>query len=412
MIEAIAAAIGVVVGICLSLIPGLHPALILGLIVASPIPAITGPGPCTCFIAAAAGVTIYSRRLNSVYNVAAGSDDTSSMEPALKMTADGDGATALRLMIAAADLAIIVAIVLAAVTTVFSFNDVNAPKALNQLLGPIGIVVILIWLAATVLKAKHKLLTILGLTAVAAIGYITLHHPHLTGDAHQLAPIMSGVFGIPIALTILMSPVNELPPQNKAKAIPVDPSLAVIGVVVGAITGFLAGLGAGSLVSLFESHAEDDAGYLLMASAAESMNDVLALGLILIAGMGRSGEAIALGKVAGQTSIPQGLIGFAIVVIAAVIGRQLVFALEHWYQDFIRSQAPKTWASIIIAIASAQLLLLTHPITGILVTLAAIGVSLWMRSQSLPLQTSFGALAIPLVLQHVGAVPALNAIVF
>lgn len=411
MSELLAIAFGVIAGVVTCLVPGLHPGLVLGLAILV-LPSLIGTAASALAVAAAAGVSLYLKRLNAVYNPQAGGDDVASMEPALRMTCNGQGAAALRLMVTGIDLSIAFGLLLCVVILIFHAYDINAPKALNKLLGPLGIVVILIWIATTISRAKAPGLTALSFVVLGGVGYVVLHHPALVGDRHQLAPIMSGVFGIPIAISVLLASASSLPPQQEPEPVSANIALAIIGVFTGAVTGFLAGLGAGSLVSLLQDLASDDIDYLLLSSSAESSNDVLAMLLILIATMGRSGEAVALGHVAGTISIPQGLAIFGVILFGAAVGRTLTFQLESWYQGFIGSRQPQTWATLVLVIAASQILLMTSTVIAIVLTTAAVVISLWAREKELPLQTSFAALAVPLVLQYLGLVPSLNTILF
>jgi hypothetical protein len=145
-----------------------------------------------------------------------------------------------------------------------------------------------------------------------------------------------------------------------------------------------------------------------MTSGAAAGNDLLALLLILVATMGRSGEAVVLGQVAGQPGIGVSALLFALVVVGAGIGRKLVFALEAVYHNTISKFDPRWTSALVIVLGLWQLAATSAPGFALVLMLAATAISLWSRSQRLPQQVAFGALALPLVVQYMGGVPTIN----
>lgn len=407
------AVFGIVTGIITSLIPGLHTGLALALLLAFGVQSIFGTEFAISFIATAVGTSLYTRRLANVYHPSAGSGNVASLDPALALTAQGRGPDALRIMIAGTDTAWPLIGISCLCLLFAGIGHINIALNLNKALSGLGLIVIGAWIAMTIQRSNNQLMALAGFFMIGLLGYITLHHPGLKGNEHAMAPLMSGLFGIPIMLAVLKErSASGLPPQKLSKVIEIDRAGGVMGSILGALTGFLAGLGAGSLVTLLADENTTHEDYLLLSSSAESTNDIMALLLVLIAGMGRSGEAVLLGRVAGETTASQIFIILCLIMLAAFVGRKITFALEPVYDKLIRLFPTQFWAMLVLCLAIGQVLLTGNVLLGLTLTFAGVCLSLWARSCKLPLQVSFAGIAIPVLISNTGMAPTLNSLVF
>lgn len=416
MIEALALAAGIVSGIGLSFVPGVPLTLILALLLVLGLPKLVGVAAATCFVASAAGAGVYARRLGAVYHPSAGAGGAASVDVSLRLTADRRGADALRLMVLGTDLAWIPVLLLAVVVAVAAISaQANAAAELERVISYAGVPVIIWWVAHTCWKSHDTAGTALGFGLMALFGYACMHAPALTGGEHQMAVLMGAVFGVPITLSLLAERGDgailrdQLPPS---RGLLVSFQPGIFGAVLGCVCGFLAGLGAGSLVSMAESATDSDESYLLMASAGEAANDLLALLLIVLAGVGRSGEAVLLGRVAGRLDIMAGLLVFVAVAAGAYAGRLAVFKYEHRYRQAIAGVNPVVPAAIVLVLIIGQASLTGFVVASVAFLVSGTCISLWARERKLPVQVSFGALAIPVALQSLGLVPTLNSLLF
>jgi TctA family transporter len=408
MIEALAAAAGLFAGIALALVPGLHIALVFVFIV------MLFPGAATaCFVATAAGASIYAKRLALVYNPQAGSLDVLSPEPAIRMTRDGNGPQALRLSLAGADTAATYVLAVATLILLATVAGLNVVDLATKALRPVTTLVIIVWALTVVVSSSKPFKTCLGLGLTAAVGFLCLHHPALTGDAHQLAPLLTGLFTVPIILGTLKS--GGIPPQVRfhETTFEQDPDLARLGALTGLATGFLAGLGAGSLCSLWASRCETDEDYLLLSAAAETANDLFALVLVLVAGITRSGEAAALARlVPNQSSTTAVAALLLLTLVGAVVARLLVLKLEAPYIKFVRQLHRWIIPVFILGLAFAQVVSTQSPLVALAITVAAACTALLCRRHELPQQVAFAALALPLLVQQLGLVGPITATLF
>jgi TctA family transporter len=201
---------------------------------------------------------------------------------------------------------------------------------------------------------------------------------------------------------------NGLPDQSESRTVDARIELGLLGTITGMVTGFFAGLGAGSLVTFFGNQAETDEEYLLMTSASEAANDLMALMLVLVAGMGRSGEAVLLGRTINAPSFGQACLVMVMVALAAMVGRAACFKLEKGYTTLVALVPARLMAVLVIGLAVWQVSLVGHPLLAGSLTLAGVCLSLWARSCKLPLQVSFAGIALPLVVQGLGFAPNLS----
>lgn len=414
MIEALGILSGAISGCALSFVPGLHVALVLTLLFTSGVLKPLGPTGVPCFLAGAAGALVYARRLGTVYHPTASSESAASLDPALRLTQAGRGRECLRLMVFGADVAWIPVAIGLLVVTLGEATGVNLAKEAAEAFRVITVPAIGLWALYTVLRSRHKGMTLTGLLLTGVAGYVVLHHPVLVGNEYQLAPLMTGLFAVPIMTQVLKERGAEVPAQLPWNGrLEGDPTKAVVGAFVGTLSGFFAGLGAGSLIGLLSGWCkDDDADYLLLSAAGEAADDILALVLVLVAGTGRSGEAVILGQAAQRPGLPQALALIGAIAFGAWVGRKFVLKAEGSYLRFLTCLPPAFWGLLVIALGLVQVVATGHPLLGLGLTASAALIGLWSRQCRLPLQTAFAALALPLVAAHLGLVPVLNGVLF
>lgn len=408
----VGSALGAVLGLGLSLVPGLHAALGIALMLGVLIKALGGLGAACC-VAAAVGVGFYVRHLGAVYHPSAGAVNVASLDPAMRLTNLGRGADVLRLMVLGTDMSWVPVGILASILCLGLLAGVNLANVAKSMLSLIGPLAIGWWVFYTCSRSAKPALTAIGFLIVGAYGYVVLHHPGLAGNEHQLAPLMSGLYALPIMLATLAARSKGLPPQKAPKKrLILKRHLGTTGAWLGCATGFLPGMGSSSVVGLAGSQAKSDEDYILLASAGQSSNDSLALLLMLAAGMGRSGESVLLGRAMPQPNFMACVTVVLVFLISVAYGRKLVFQLESIYARFIKSQPPVVWGALVIGLAILQVLMTGQILIGLGLTACGCMIALWCRVNHLPLQVSFSALACPLVIQSMGLVPLVNGMVF
>jgi TctA family transporter len=418
MLLPFAVALGALLGIGLSLVPGLHVATVLAILVAAGLSGSVPPGVAAAAVAAAAGASLYARRLALVYHPAANTSVHASLDPALRLTKAGRAADAMAVATAGTDMAIAVGTPVVVVIGIGLAAGFDLIGWLDGAVKFLGVPVICFWVVHTVFSANAKGLTAVGFGAAALFGYTTLNHPSLSPD-HAIAPVLAGLFGIPLMLQVLSDRHGRGLPQQfpVSKSIDVNTQLGLLGTCIGALTGFFAGLGTSSLVSLAAGSARNDEDYLLLASAGEASNDLMAIVLAVVAGLSRSGEAVLLTRIAPEPGAATGTAIVLALAVGAFVGRYAVIHLQAGYQRFVETTPVSVSAVFVLATGMVPIALAgaagpAHLLVAFGLTAAGTLLGCWCRQQELPAQVPFGALAIPLVIQAAGFGPGLRALVF
>jgi TctA family transporter len=282
-------------------------------------------------------------------------------------------------------------------------------------------------------SGTRPFLTLLGLLLTGLYGYSLFHNPGMVGKTYQITPLLVGLFGIPIALGVLLDPdVSDNVRDGVRWQLLVDPWIGLKGALVGCFTGFFAGIGSASVTAIaFDAIKEEVTEeldeetcekintqiYVCLGSASSFANDYMALLLMLTVGMGRSGEAIALGRSltgAGGWVAPMAIL---CIIYGAAAGRAVVTRYQKQYGTLVRKVKPKVLVTITLIISCIPVVLAGGWSIGGQLTvwsycLCGWLLSTWCRHNYLPNQVAFGAFTIPLVAGGLGLVPWLNSWLF
>ena len=408
------------VGFSLGLIPGLSVALGLGLFVVLGMHHLIGNLETACFIASAAASAIYSRNLALVANPLVTVENVEALDPVLRMVLGGKGPQALKLQTFAVDISWIPIAFLGGVLVLATSCGLDLAKFLDDTLTVLGIPLILCWVW-TCIKASHRpRRTALGLTLTSVFGYLVLHAPAISGSEYQLGPILAALFGVPIAFMAYSAPMIE--PEDMDLEVEhedtlIRQELGVLGAFIGCATGFFAGLGSTSLVAMVGSLSDSDEDYVLMSTAGSASNDIMALLLVVAAGMGRSGEAVLLGRMVSEPHLSVTLIVGLAVAFGAYLGRSQTLRMAKRYAQLIGKIPRKGVIGVGLALTLMPVFLaggasVVGQLTTWLLLVCGLLVAAWCRVNYLPNQVAFGSMAIPLVIQSCGLVPYVNRILY
>ncbi|AZH25720.1 tripartite tricarboxylate transporter permease [Haloplanus aerogenes] len=333
------ALVGVALGTCSGLTPGLH-ANNFALLLASAVPVL--PGPTVALGAAMLAAGVVHTFLDVVPALTLGVPDPATAAvtlPGHRLVLDGRGREALRLSALGSGLAVVVAL-LAAVPVTRAVEAVypTLRRHLPLLLVAVGVV-----LVATESTWRRRGAAVVVLAAAAGLGWVVLDldptGPVAAGGV--LAPLFAGLFGAPVLIEALSG--EGIPPQA-------DPTVtldrrtilgtASAGAGAGALVGYLPGVSAavGTVLVLPAVPGESGArGFLVASSGANTANTVFALFALVTFGMPRTGVMVAMdraGTVAGTgvlvgTACLAAAVGFALVVSVGDAYLRTVGRLDH-----------------------------------------------------------------------------------
>jgi putative membrane protein len=400
---------GILLGTITGLVPGLHSTLIL-LLLAGSLSAGFGPVNTAVFIISAACTGIYTHCLAGTFHPVA-STNMDGQDPVLRMTSKGKGLTALRLQIDAIDSSMhVITIIVAILATLSAIVQGSLLEMMQSVIKPMAIVVIFIWIIYTCVQSKNAILTFLGLMTTGLYGYIVLHHPLLRGNEHSLLPILNGLIAIPMLVTAMMDTKSRIKKQFKLPIPEMPRDLAVIGALVGSSTGFLAGLGTSSFITLFTHKLTSDEKYVYASAAAQAANSITAILLIMTLGIGRSGEAVLLGRIVPSIKTEPITIALLVVCMVASLaaGSVITKKITMPYIQVAQKLPIRMTSGFLLVMSVFSLTLVGNHTVAVLATIPGVIISLICRKLELPQQVMFGCLAIPLVFYYLDLVPTLN----
>jgi putative membrane protein len=324
------ALLGVALGTCSGLTPGLH-ANNFALLLASVVPVL--PGPTVALGAAMLAAGVVHTFLDVVPALALGVPDPATAAvtlPGHRLVLDGRGREALRLSALGSGLAVVVALVVAvpvtrAVETVYP----TLRRHLPVLLAAVGT-----FLVGTEPTWRRRFGAVATLGVAAGLGWLVLDleptGPVAAGGV--LAPLFAGLFGAPVLIEALSG--RGVPPQA-------DPTVtldrrtvlgtATAGAGAGALVGYLPGVSAavGTVLVLPAVPGRSGArGFLVASSGASTANTVFALFALLALGTPRTGVMVAMER--ADTVASAGVL-LGTVCLAAAVGFALVVSVGDAY---------------------------------------------------------------------------------
>ncbi len=329
-----AVAVGVFLGTCSGLVPGLH-VNSLALLLAAAAPSVPGPPQLVGAAMLAAGVT--HSFLDVVPTLALGVPDPAmavSALPGHRLVMGGRGREALRVSALGSGVAVAVAFVLGVPVTAAA--TVVAPLVYEHL--TVVVVALLVVLLAREPTRRSRLGAVLAVAASGALGVLALPmRPDSvmpTGDV--LAPLFAGLFGTPVLIEAFRGagvPEQDDPAVAGGPRSVAGPGFA--GSLAGAAVAYVPGM-SGAIAAVFAveaTRADGDRAFIAALSGVNTANTVFALYALLALGNAHTGVLVAFERAALPKTLPLLL---ASVALAACAGAVLVPVLGDRYFRFVR----------------------------------------------------------------------------
>lgn len=323
-------ALGVALGTCSGLTPGLH-ANNFALLLASFAPALPGP-PLLAGIAMLAAGVVHTF-LDAVPALAIGVPDAEMAVAALpghKMVLEGRGHEALRLSAVGSAVAVVLAIPLAIPITLAMVR--YYPVLHDHMSVVLGLVAGFLIITET--GRRGIVGGVISFLASGALGWVILDlEPAAPLDGGGvLAPLFAGLFGAPVIIDAIDG--GGVPPQadgrlqltRRAAVIP-----AAAGSAAGAIVGYLPGVSSAiaAVVALIAAPNEDpDRSFIIATSGVDTANSIFALFALVALGTPRTGVLVAVDDAGVPLNLPVLLFTIAAAAAAAVA---LLLLIGDWY---------------------------------------------------------------------------------
>lgn len=329
-----AISLGILLGTCSGLVPGLH-VNNLALLLAAAAPSVPGPPHLVGAAMLAAGVT--HSFLDVVPTLALGVPDAAmavSALPGHRLVMGGRGREALRVSALGSGAAVGVAFVLGLPVTWVAKRV--APLVYANL--PVVVALLVVSLVARERTWRARIGAVLAVAASGALGVFVLPLKPSgvvpTGDV--LAPLFAGLFGVPVLLAAFRG--AGVPEQD-------DPAIAgrardvlgpgVAGSVAGSAVAYIPGV-SGAIAAVFAldlTRADGDRAFVAALSGVNTANTVFALYALFALGDPHTGVLVAFERAKLPRTLPLLL---ASVALAAVVAAVLVPVLGDRYFRLVR----------------------------------------------------------------------------
>lgn len=398
---------GLVLGLA-GLVPGLHFAMVL--LSAGPwLIHNLGLAEGILAMVTSVGVARSMHTLTVVYHPVA-ADQIASADPAQRLRARGQGQYATQIMSDSLWVGVTAVVAVVGVSLIMGIGTTNPLKGYLKAFSLLIIPAIPAWIGFTIYKAKNKWETLVVFTACGILGILALDHPSVRGSSQSMTPLLAGVFGLPILLASILQG-SKHPNTKKLEPIRVNHDttqlLNWIGMLVGFLSVTLPGLSNSSLVSTLQDHAQDDAQYLRVASVAESVGELFALLLGILALASRSSDAAVISQVV-RTTVGDYALGpqfpwiIMITLVGAVwIGLKLTSLLGIPYR-VLMNLVPQNIQSLIVALGVVWVVWSHTGSWGLCVMFAGTMIHFGARKLGTPNQAFFACIVVPMCVSMLG----------
>jgi len=398
MIVVLATLAGTLTG-CLSIIPGLHAtALVAGLLPLLGAHGLAG----SCFVVSAAGAAMITQALSKTFQPAT-RETLRSATPEVRMAYAGEGLRAVMIQVISTGAgAVGTMLCLAPLAVMAAMFPDDVRPALQTISKWAQVPAMLYFVFMTLAHAGHKFMTTLVVALAGLLGFYSMNRVELMGNPASLAPLLTGIFVLPVTLSILghSGKTQPIPAQSQANNVQYYKT-AWVSLAGGMATAVISGIGASSAVASMAKTATEDE-YLAMQATAEGANNTLALLLLILIGAGHSSTAVAVQEMSG---INVGLVAGATILLAGGIGiaagTQFAGRYAEQYARLITLVNPKLVAALVL-LASVGVLLAETGMAGAVVAVAAGALGYAARVSMVPNQALLMVLTGPVIIQKLG----------
>ncbi|GGN19752.1 tripartite tricarboxylate transporter permease [Halarchaeum nitratireducens] len=367
-------AVGIGLGTCSGLTPGLH-VNTLAVLLAAAAPLVPGPARGVAVAILVAGV-VHSI-LDVVPALALGVPDAAmapSTLPGHRLVLDGRGREALRLSALGSGAAALLACVLGWPITLLVRPLAPAVRAHLPLL----LAAVVVFLVCTEPTRRRRVGAAFAFALTGAFGLVALglQTNPLLGDGDLLMPAFAGLFGLPVLLAALR---GRGPPAQTDAAIrapkPITSLAALAGAVAGAAVSYVAGVSSAvaAVVALAVLPGLDeetgDRAFLVATSGVNTSNTIFALFAFVALGEAHTGVVVALDRSAAPLDLS---LYVACLLLAAAVGVVLVVAIGERYLAAVAS-LPTAWVCAGACVLVAALSVVLAGPTGLAVLAGATG---------------------------------------
>ena len=204
------------------------------------------------------------------------------------------------------------------------------------------------------------------LSGILGLGCMVLPIPSdgIVGDGNIMMPLLTGLFGIPVMLE--SSKEGRMPAQSDRVKDPTGPMPGLRGVLMGTLAGWFPGItstvGAAMSAAVFPEKRPER--FISTVASIGTVTSVLALITLSVSGNGRSGTALAIGEVLGDSIGGFASEPFLMLLLSAAIGSMAGYHLTIVCGRMFCRIAPRIRQRILNRAVLILLTVLTLALTG------------------------------------------------
>ena len=379
---------GGALGLFSGLVPGIHVNTLAAMLL-NAYPAIEASVPLGeaeaavavgCCIMSASVVHSFVDFVPSVFIGAPDAEDAVSVLPGHRLLLMGRGMEAVR---AAAIGSVIGCSVSIALALPLQWALLNGAEDALDLLTPVVLITACILLLSSEWRRGSGLWgpAIMGVSGILGLGCMVLPVPTegILGEGSVMMPLLTGLFGIPVLLETGGN--ARVPAQSDRVTDPVGPVPGIRGVLMGTVAGWFPGItstvGASMSAAVFPER--DPARFISTVASVGTVTSVLALVTLSVSGSGRSGTALVIGDILGDSlggfASPPFLLLLLSAAMASVMGYWLTIASGRMFTRFADRIRPKALSGAMLVFLAVLTLALNGP-AGLVVLVSSTAVGL------------------------------------
>lgn len=366
--------IGAGMGLFSGLAPGIHVNTLASLLLAAQASVISLiPGTeedaalavCSCIMSASV-VHSFVDFVPSVFIGAPDGEDAVSVLPGHRLLLEGRGMEAVR--------AAAIGSLIGASASILMSVPLQW-MLLNGLEGPLESLTPLVLLAAAAVLiggefghgSGHWGLAAFVISGFLGLACMTLPVPMdgVLGEGSVMLPLLTGLFGIPVLLET--SKGARVPEQRDRVRDPVGPAPGLKGVLMGTVAGWFPGITAtvGASMSVAVMPEDRPERFIATVASVGTVTSVLSLVTLSVSGNGRSGTALAIGEIAGESLTGFMSQGFLLMLMSTAVAALLGYWMTIWsgrmMSRVVGKLRPRVMSRSVLALLAVLTLLLTGP---------------------------------------------------
>lgn len=285
---------------------------------------------CSCIMSASV-VHSFVDFVPSVFIGAPDGEDAVSVLPGHRLLLKGRGMEAVRAAAIGSLIGASASILLSVPLQWLLLNGLEEPlERLTPLvlLVAAGVVVMSEWRRGNVLWGTAAFVV----SGMLGLACMTLEIPMdgIGGEGSIMLPLLTGLFGIPVLLE--SSKTARIPVQKDTVRDPVGPIPGIRGVLMGTVAGWFPGItstvGASMSAVIFPEDRPER--FISTVASVGTVTSVLSLVTLSVSGNGRSGTALAIGEIAGDSLTGFMSQGFLLMLLSTAVASVIGYWLTVW----------------------------------------------------------------------------------